>query len=182
MVTYDGMKKLKHSHDEVKCTQRIKGGSRIFLRGGGCTTKKWLQTPLMVLFVYFGKILLILESRSSFQGGGGAHSLHRSSRSAPHYIILHGQLGHHILSEFCEYLFLFQSRDRRLRGNWKLRDSIRERYPMDLSSVQHFWLPQIFLREKRFMGLSSFNHPLQELLQDEKRNNYEIKLQPKPGT
>ena len=157
----------------------VSGADPGFFLGGGAPLRN--DFKLLSLFVYFGKILLILESRSSFQGGGGAHSIHRSSRSAPEYI-LHGQLVHHILSEFCEHLFLFQSRDMRLRGNWKLQDSIRGRYPMDLTLIQHFWQPQIFLRETRFMGFSSCNHPLQELLQDEKRSNYDIKLQPKPGT
>ena len=56
--------------------QVSKGGSRIMFRRG-CTTKKLLQSRLMFFlfcflfcFCLFCKILLILDSRRSSQGGG----------------------------------------------------------------------------------------------------------------
>lgn len=57
-----------------------RSGCRILLRRG-CTTKKSPQPRLIFFFFFLFRILLILESHRSPQGGHGAHPPHPSPRS-----------------------------------------------------------------------------------------------------
>ena len=54
-----------------------------FFLGGGALVSCSTSTPINHMFFFSCRIPVVLENRRSSRGGGGAHPLHPSPRSAP---------------------------------------------------------------------------------------------------
>ena len=69
--------------EALKELKKSRGGSRIFFRRGCTRLLLYFNTNKPHSF-FFGRIPVVLENRRSSQwGGGGAHPLHPTPRSAP---------------------------------------------------------------------------------------------------
>ena len=59
-----------------------------FFLGGGALVSCSPSTPINHIVFFFGRIPVVLETRRSSQGGGGAHPLHPPPRSAHVHLLL----------------------------------------------------------------------------------------------